>query len=450
MEIPFRFRSGCNKFGKINYSHRFAIMKTCLFCICALLIVQGCTPISAPSASTGGGPKVLRLEDAIYERDIHTVRLYADGNPMSPAAAQLGQAGLMLEFDDLKNQREDYYARIIHCDYNWTQSRLQDLDFIAAYNEFPINNIEFSVDTHIPYVHYWFQVPPVKLSGNYVLVVYRGSNRDDIVLTRRFLVYENRITLKRNQNLVGQGSVAQVNQQINFTIDHSNLQILNPMQDVNVTIRQNQRWDNAATDLKPMFTREIEKELEYRFFDDGKMFRGNNEFRFFDMRSLFNPGRNVAYVDRNVKPFEVYVARDKTRGHEAYAQYNELNGNYIIQNYDQGDESFANYAWVNFTLAAAKIEGDVYLMGALTNWQANEQSKMRYDSTAQQYTGRLLLKQGWYDYLYHVKSNTLPSHYFEGSHFQTENRYEVLVYYRPFQPRADLLIGYYVLQENPR
>ncbi len=425
-------------------------MKTLIYSILALMIVQGCTPITPSTTGTGNGSKILRLEDAIYEPDIRTVRLFAGGDPMNPAVTQLGQAGLILEFDDLKNQREDYFARIIHCDYNWTQSRLQDLDFITAYNEFPVNNIEFSVDTHIPYVHYWFQVPPVKLSGNYVLVLYRGTNRDDIILSRRFMVYENRVTLKRNQNLVGQGSIAQVNQQINFTIDHSNLQILNPVQDVNVTIRQNQRWDNAATDLKPMFTREIEKELEYRFFDDGKMFRGGNEFRFFDMRSLINPGRNVAFVDRNVRPFEVQIARDKSRNHEAYAQYNELNGNYIIQNYDQGDESFANYAWVNFALASPKIDGEVYVLGALTNWQANELSKMEYDSARRQYSARLMLKQGWYDYLYHVKSNSLPPYYFEGSHFQTENRYEILVYYRPFQPRADLLIGYYVLQENPR
>ena len=38
----------------------------------------------------------------------------------------------------------------------------------------------------------------------------------------------------------------------------------------------------------------------------------------------------------------------------------------------------------------------------------------------------------------------------EGNHFETENMYEVLVYYRPFQPNADLLIGYFVIPVNQR
>jgi hypothetical protein len=38
----------------------------------------------------------------------------------------------------------------------------------------------------------------------------------------------------------------------------------------------------------------------------------------------------------------------------------------------------------------------------------------------------------------------------EGSHFETENLYEVLIYYRPFRPNADLLVGYYQLPVNGR
>ena len=67
-----------------------------------------------------------------------------------------------------------------------------------------------------------------------------------------------------------------------------------------------------ATDVRPSFTREIEKELEYRFFEEDKMFRGGNEFRFFDLRSLNNPGRNVGYVAKSSKPYEVYIATDKS------------------------------------------------------------------------------------------------------------------------------------------
>jgi hypothetical protein len=75
---------------------------------------------------------------------------------------------------------------------------------------------------------------------------------------------------------------------------------------------------------------------------------------------------------------------------------------------------------------------------------------MQYDSVHQEYHSKILLKQGWYDYQYYVKSPPLPPYYFEGSHFETENAYEILVYYRALQPRADLLIGYIRLEKNQR
>lgn len=413
-------------------------------------IFNACTPLPQSSNNSGANPKVLRLEDAIYELEIKTVRLYPRGNALAPSTASLQSQNLILEFDDLTDQRDDYNARIVHCNQNWTQSGLQDLDFLSNYNEFPLNNSEFSVDTHVPYVHYWFDLPPVKLPGNYVLVVYRGTDKEDVVLSRRFMVYDNRVKFVNERDLIGPGAIARTNQQINFTINHSNVDILNPMQDVHVTIRQNQRWDNAIYDVKPSFVRDIEKEVEYRFFDQAKMFPGGNEFRFFDLRSLNNPGRNIGYVNRNVKPFEVYLGKDKDRSHEAYSQYDEMNGNFLIQNYDYQDPTFSNYAWVNFALESKPVQGEVYIIGAFNNWNLNTQNRMKYDSAQRLYSSRILLKQGWYDYQYYVKSGSLPTHYFEGSHFETENRYEIFVYYRPFQPRADLLIGYLQIVENAR
>ena len=121
-----------------------------------------------------------------------------------------------------------------------------------------------------------------------------------------------------------------------------------------------------------------------------------------------------------------------------------------IDNYDYRDLAFTNYANVTFNLSTPPVNGDVYVTGAFNYWNLNEENKMQYDSAARNVQGRLLMKQGWYDYQYLVKSSTLPPYYFEGSHFETENRYEILVYNRPFQPRADLLIGYFVVEKNPR
>lgn len=419
------------------------------------LLLASCTPISQSSLNSPGNPKSLRFHDFAYEPQIRTVVIRPYFNDpltwLEPATTAIGDWNLVLEFDDLRPQRENYYLRIVHCNYDWTRSHLMDLDFLHDFNEFPINDFDFSVDTHIPYVHYRIPLPPVKLPGNYLAIVYREGDKSDIILTKRFMVYDRRVTFTNERNLLGAGSAASLNQQINFTINYSHLDIINPLERVKVTIRQNQRWDNTAENVRPSFVREIEKELEYRFFESEKMFKGGSEFRFFDLRSLHNPGRNVASVDKSSLPFEVYLERDKPRTYEAYSQLPDYNGGFIPGNLDYGDPAFTNYAYVNFTLGApTPWAGPVYVTGAFNYWNLNEVNRMQYDSIRREYRSRILLKQGWYDYQYIVQAEGVPPYQIEGSHFETENDYEIFVYYRPVQQQADLLIGYLRLDRNQR
>jgi hypothetical protein len=420
-----------------------------------LLVVTGCVPLTQTSVTDSGASKVLILADLTYESQIKTVRIYPAGSDalsqLLPAVTRLGNWNLMLEFDDFQEQRDSYYARIVHCNQDWTKSTLSDLDFLPQYNEFSLLNFDFSLDTHVPYVHYTFKLPAVKLPGNYVLVVYRNSDRNDIIISKRFMVYDSRVTFYRDGNLLGAGSVANVNQQINFTVNYKNVTLINPMENVNVTVRQNQRWDNQASGIKPSFLRENIQELEYRFFDPNKMFKGSNEFRWFDLKSLNYPGRNVLRVDKTQKPFHVFIQPDASRQGQPYTFNPDLNGNFQSDNYDYSNPVSANYAYVHFALRSPQpIDGNVYLSGAFTNWNLSPEYQMTYDAIKKEYTATVFLRQGYYDYQYVVKSPTLPSDYFEGSHFETENKYEIFVYYRSFQPQADLLIGYTQLGQNPR
>ena len=422
--------------------------------ILLFLVLSSCTPVAQSSVNSGSNPKTLRFIDYAYEPQIRTITIHPDLNvpqsTLQPAVTSISGPALFLEFDDVATQRDNYNVKLIHCNYDWTKSTLMDLDFMPQYNEFPINNYEFSVDSHVPYVHYWFQVPPVKLPGNYLLIVYRGSDKNDLILSKRLMIYDNQVSFSGERNLVGAGAMAARNQQLNFTINYKNIEVINPLENIKVVIRQNQRWDNMASDVAPSFVREIEKEVEYRFFDEAKMFRGGNEFRFFDMRSLNYPGRNVQRVDKSQKPFEIFIEPDKSRAGEVYAQYDDLNGGFILENLDYRDANFSNYAYVNFQLKSKKLPGDVYVTGAFSYWNLLDENKMTYDSTRGSYYNTQLLKQGWYDYQYYVKSQTLPPYALEGSHFETENHYEIFVYYRSFQPKADILVGYIKLEKNPR
>ena len=86
----------------------------------------------------------------------------------------------------------------------------------------------------------------------------------------------------------------------------------------------------------------------------------------------------------------------------------------------------------------------MYVSGALNNWAFNEENIMTYDPDKAEYQCTMLLKQGWYNYEYiFIKDGdqTGEPSLFEGNHYETENDYLILVYYRSVKERYDRLIG---------
>jgi len=398
--------------------------------------------------------KKIEFSDRTYEPQIKTVRVYPDlggsRDYVKPAAAPIEQQNLILDFDDLQDNRNNYYVKLIHCNYDWTKSSLMDLDFLENYNENPITDYTFSINSHTRYIHYRFQLPPVKIPGNYLLIAYR-DDPSDLILSKRIMIYANQIGLAKDTQFIGTGTLQKGKQQFNFNIDYSNIEVLNPLETVHVTIRQNQRWDNAKTDLSPNFIRDANSQMEYRFFEADKQFDGGNEFRFVDFRSLNAPGQNTGKLNRAVKPHELYVATDGNRSNDVYSQYLDLDGNYLIENLDVGEANLTgDYLFVNFLLKSPKLPNEeIYVVGAFNNYQRTSENKMVYND-AGFYESRQFLKQGLYNYKYAVESNKGLTNSIEGSHFETENVYEVLIYNRPFRPNADLLLGYYLIPINPR
>lgn len=104
---------------------------------------------------------------------------------------------LKLSFDDLNADEADYFYKIQHCELDWTPSVLSESEFIDGYAEDRIRDYENSFNTLQPYTHYELTIPnrqtKLKLSGNYVLQVLNED--DEIVFTRKFIVYEPKTTV---------------------------------------------------------------------------------------------------------------------------------------------------------------------------------------------------------------------------------------------------------------
>ncbi len=391
----------------------------------------------------------LALEDKVYDPFIKTVQLYPRGlksnaQLLSPAVSARGTEQLILEFDELYNDAFTYQVKYIRCDANWQKSLLSELEFLDTYNEFTINTYEYSFNTKTPYVHYSILLPKPKLSGNYVLVVYADGDEEDIIITKRFLVYDNRVTFTDQFGFTGLNNASRFNQQLQFEINYKGLNLQSPQDQISVTILQNQRWDIAHTNLKPTFIREGDYQLEYRYFTEETMFPGGNEFRFFDMRSIKYFGENVKTVHIEKEQNFTWIEEDKRKSEFAYSTVlMDLDGGYVIDNVEGFNPLIENdYSKVEFTLISPKVKGNVYITGALTQWARTKDNALSYNQALGAYKGSLILKQGWYSYQYLVESATLPLNYFEGNWSATKNQYQIIVYYRPYDLATDLIIGY--------
>ncbi len=414
----------------------------------ALLLVA-CTPLAVPTSST---QSLDILSDGVFRTGIKTVQLYPDRNDVTdvllPATIPQNQQGLMLNFDDLTTSYRSYTAKITHCNADWSKSTLSNLDFLTEFNSFPITQYAFSSDTHIPYIHYWFEVPAVKLSGNYVLTVYQDDGTP--VFSKRFMVFGRQVQFSLLTDLSG---ASQLNnkQGISLRLSYPQLAVFNAATQFEVCIRQNQRWDNMIQNLPATFFRETQKEIEYQVNDEAYMHDGGNEYRFFDLRSIINPGQNVSHVEQKSKPYRAFMAKDRSREGDRYSQYLDFNGNFVIQNYDNTLQYSENYIKANFTLTAPKpVNGKVFINGRFIDNAFSKETEMLYDSARREYRQELLVKQGWYNYQYIVKGGATAPNLIEGNHFETENLYEVMVYFKSLQPRADLLVGYLQFTKNSR
>lgn len=397
------------------------------------------------------------LEDKIYDPYIKTVQIYPRQNSpgerlIYPVISIQQQTPIAVEFDDINEAFVNYSFRIIHCDEDWTRSQMRENEYLFEFNVFPVEDYGFSIDTRVPYVHYRFLVPPVKLPGNYAVEVFPTDDETKTLFRKRFLVFEGKVQISSERSLT-QGLIefAQRNQQINFTLSYDGYPMVNPAERTFVKILQNHRWDTSIDNLKPTFVREDLSNLEYVHFSDKNQFRGGNEFRFFDLRSVRYPGQNVDYARLHSDHVTAQLFPDKPRTGTAYAigLQQDYNGQYIVSNQDRRNPDIeSEYVDVSFQLESEQLDGQVHINGALTNWQLDEDSKMEFNASIGTYSKTLLLKQGWYDYKYEVESSALSASYLEGDHFETENIYEILVYYRPMDLRADLLVGYFVIRRN--
>lgn len=405
----------------------------------------------------------LRYEDAIYEANIKTVAVYPAPVQLQdparttypPVVSMDSNTPLIAEFDDLSARFRSFRYKIFHCNADWTPSNLNDIEFTYEYNDYPINDYQSSFNTKVPYFHYVFELPKLKLPGNYVVAVYEDKRPAKLVLSRRFMVYQARVNVWPQVRLSTGIAEQRTHQQIDFDIEYKGYELLSPQDDLKIVIRQNFRWDKVLTKLRPTNVRAFDYRLEYRPFDLSNNILGGNEFRWFDTRLSRAVGMSVNDIEQLPDQTIVRLHKDASRlAGGANFQAQDLNGQYIVLNRDAANSSNeADYLNVVFTLQSPPYpNAQVYVGGAFNLWQHDDASRMTYNNSSGAYEASMYIKQGVVNYCYYALKGDgqMDDVSFEGSFSNTANDYEIFVYHRPPAARADQLVGYRLIEYGRR
>jgi hypothetical protein len=394
--------------------------------------------------------RFIRNDNSVYRSNIQTVLLYKEGFELSPPIIELVSAEkLVLSFDDLDADYKQYRYTFIHCDAFWNKSDLQPMEYLNGYFDDFIEDYKYSFNTTVPYVNYVVTFPNedirITKSGNYILKVYLDSDDDkNVVLTRRFMVYEPQVSVEARIANTVDLDLRYTHHQVSFRILGGNYYMTDTYRNLHVVVLQNGRWDNMIKNVQPRNI--IGNEFNYSLVEE-LVFPAGNEYRYLDMKTLKYNTDRMQSLQYTYDGYQVYIMPDVVRAGKNYLYEEDINGRRLISTNDVQDPyTEGDYAWVHFLLPyyPPSPEGNIYIFGALTDYQFSPSNLMKYNYDTKAYEGKLLLKQGYYNYAYaFLPNNTQVADlgFIEGNYWETRNEYSILVYYRQVGDFYDRLIG---------
>lgn len=381
------------------------------------------------------------FEDADY---IKSVVFKSNNTNTYIPVIKMGE-NLLLLFDDLNADERNYYYKIDHCNIDWTSSNLSTIEFINGFNDEKIREVQNSFNTYIPYTNYQVKLPNLntkfKISGNYIVSILNDD--DEIVLKRRFIVYEPKtivaVSLHKSRNI----SLIDTHQTVQFTINNGGLRINNPGEEIMPVILQNNNWQTVITGLKPQFYRG--NQLMY-LYDKETSYWAGNEFWRFDTKEIRLGNIDIGKVELGTDTYNTYLYTNEEKIGQPYTLNPDINGNFVIRTLNgEYTNVEADYSWVHFSLDCLEdLRGkEVFVSGNFNNWALNNLNKLVYNEQTGLYEVIILMKQGFYNYQFVTldQQGNISNHDIDGSHYQTENDYTVLVYYRPFGTRYTKVVG---------
>ena len=359
---------------------------------------------------------------------------------------------LLLSFDELGVDLNNYKYRFIHCNSKWEKSDLLESDYIDGFYENYIEEYFFSFNTNVDYINYQCIFPNENInflkSGFYLLIVTNEDTGEDII-KKKFVVYEDIVRIKARSKRATYAKDIESKQEIDFEVFYSNLEIFNPSNEIKILIQKNDEWLSTKKESTPTQINSQSIKFDY---DEELSFDGGNEFREFNSSNLnfFSKNIDTIYYKKNL--YLVELITDETSSNNPYFEQFDLNGKFIVKR----DNSFSpknesDYVNVKFSLKKTNqnINEKIFIFGQLTNWQIDPNFSLKYNEKSKNFETELLLKQGYYNYQYVTLKNNLPStKKIEGNYFETNNEYTIYVFHKHPWSRYERLVGVEKITSN--
>ena len=389
----------------------------------------------------------LNSKDFCSSDNILSGKLFKSGNQIADPVIHLNsEETVTLMFDELlldHRSEGDYYYTVVHCNADWMEETLVMNEYMTGFSQNDFTSIKHSKNTMIAYKTFTVVLPnpdmQLKISGNYLIEVFdRSSAIHKPVLVKGFSVVESLVPITTS---LSPTLIPPCDQQLDIKAYHNALKITDVHQNLKIRIEQNStkvpgHKDPVATFIYPEYVDYSHTTLT--------RFPGRNEFRAFDTRSLLYNGQGVDNRYLNDKTFVVNLVCDTERS--SYSSVNDINGKYMVASeYSIDHDIQSDYVEVVFSFTPKSLlTGRLFLFGEFTNWSVSERYEMTFNSVDNMYQCKTMLKQGFYNYQYVVvqHDDTIDMTATEGCFFDTENIYNIYLYYYSPENRSDRLVGF--------
>lgn len=193
----------------------------------------------------------------IFDDAFHTLRIDVNGNYMAPPVLLIDSGDqLTISFDEITESNSYLRYSLVHCNANWTESSLVESEFLDGFNFGDVDDYEYSQMTATHYVNYRITLPNerfrFKISGNYLIRVYRDDAPDTTLLQARFMVSESTATVDADVLSVTDIDYNDAHQQVSVRVDATDAGVEDVFNDMMVYVSQNGRLDNEVMVRQPL------------------------------------------------------------------------------------------------------------------------------------------------------------------------------------------------------